>query len=51
MELRYKPRICKHFCLGDCCIQFQENGDFKSCGTDYPECELAEPKEETNENN
>lgn len=49
LELRYAPRKCKHFCMGDCCIQYQENGDFKSCHTDYPDCKLAEPKEQTNE--
>lgn len=38
----YAPAKCKHFVCGDCTIQHQADGDFKSCHTDYPECEKAE---------
>lgn len=41
----YVPRKCKYFVCGDCTIQYQADGDFKSCHTDYPECKLADIQE------
>lgn len=43
LELKYAPSKCKHFCLGDCCL------DMKTCNSDYPQCDKSEPKEQTNE--
>ena len=45
LEIKYAPTKCKHFCLGDCCI------DMKTCNSDYPQCDKSEPKEQTNERN
>lgn len=43
--LTYAPRECKYFCCGDCVIQYNELGDFKTCMIDIPDCKLGAPKE------
>lgn len=43
--INYAPRKCKYFCCGDCIIQHDKLGDFKTCMTDIPDCKLGELNE------
>ena len=35
IELKYAPRKCEYFCMGDCCLPDTN----RSCGTDKDNCE------------
>ena len=35
MELKYAPRKCEYFCMGDCCLP----GTNRSCGIDCDTCD------------